>query len=462
VKTYDVIIIGGGPSGLVMGLATRKLYPGKSVLIITQEKKGLVPCGIPYIFHDLGSVEKDELGLNPFLESGGEVLYSEVKNVDIKKKRVFMRSGRFRYYKKLVLATGSIPVEPAFIKGYALKGVEYIHKGYEQMKKLKEKVYYADNITVIGGGFIGVEVAEQIAKDPSKNVTLIECERYCLGRVFSDQLCMEAEAAIKNTNINVVTGVRVDKMMWNDGKVTGLALMNGDIINTDLVIMAIGYKPYTELAAKAGLELTQSGAIKVDRYLRTSVDDICAIGDCAEKVGFITGSENGIMLASTATAEARVLAYNLFGIQLKRNFQGTIGIFSTRINGLTLAAAGVNEKIAERAGISYISGEFHGLDRHPGHFQDTSKLSVKLYASPGDGGIIGGEIWGGKSTGELINVVGMAIQKRISVFELISYQIGTHPLLTGPPTNYALIKAAEATIQRMNEEQYEVNKTGLA
>ena len=125
-----------------------------------------------------------------------------------------------------------------------------------------------------------------------------------------------------------------------------------------------------------------------------------------------------------------------------------------------MAAAGVNEKIAKRSGITYICGEFHGIDRHPGHFMDASRLSVKLYVSPTDGGIIGGEIWGGRSAGELINIVGMAIQKRINIFELISYQIGTHPLLTGPPTNYALIKAAEDTIQRMRKQTAEIAVPG--
>ena len=91
-KSYDVIIIGGGPSGLVTGMTTKKLYPNKSVLIITQEQKGLVPCGIPYIFHDLESVEQDEMGLNPFLDVSGEINYAKVLGVDLKKKRVFVFS----------------------------------------------------------------------------------------------------------------------------------------------------------------------------------------------------------------------------------------------------------------------------------------------------------------------------------------------------------------------------------
>ena len=97
-NSYDVIIIGGGPSGLVTGLTSKKHYPDKSVLIITEEKRGLIPCGIPYIFHDLENVEQDELGFNHFLELGGEIIYFQVKSIDKKRKKIFMRSGRFRQY----------------------------------------------------------------------------------------------------------------------------------------------------------------------------------------------------------------------------------------------------------------------------------------------------------------------------------------------------------------------------
>jgi len=461
-KFYDVVIIGGGPSGLVCGLTVKKLSPGKSVLIITEEKKGLVPCGIPYIFHDLGSVEKDEMDLKPFLEVGGDVIYAQVQNIDVRRKRVYMKYMRYCTYGKLVFATGSVPVKPTFIKGYNLKGVEYIHKSFDNMKQLKEKVNMAEKITVIGGGFIGVEVAEQIAKDHHKSVSLVECENYCLSKVFSDEVCQEAAEAIKNTNIHVYTGTRVDRIKWTKGKVTGSILLNGKVIDADMIIMTIGYKSNTWLANKAGVELSASGAIKVDRYMRTNIEDICAVGDCSETFGFITGVDNHIMLASTATAEARVLAYNLFQIHIERHFSGTIGIFSTKINGLTLAAAGVNEKSAAKAKIAYVTGTSYDCDRHPGNFSDTSPLSVKLYVSPGDGSVLGGEVWGGKSAGEIINIIGMAIQKEVSVYELILYQVGTHPLLTGAPTKYAIVKAAEDAMHNLKNSSIQSEEIYLS
>jgi len=153
-----------------------------------------------------------------------------------------------------------------------------------------------------------------------------------------------------------------------------------------------------------------------------------------------------IKLASTATAEARVLGHNIFGIRIKKCTSGTLGVFSTEINELAMAAAGANDKSAGDAGVEFISAKFSSPDRHPGSLPGVSDLTVKLYASSVDGSILGGEVWGGKSAGEIINTISMAIQKSITVYELVSFQIGTHPLLTSSPVVNPIIRAAEEII----------------
>jgi len=177
--------------------------------------------------------------------------------------------------------------------------------------------------------------------------------------------------------------------------------------------------------------------------MRTGIKDVFAVGDCSESIGFITGRADNVMLASTATAEARILGYNLFQIGLIRTFSGTLSVFSTEIGGRVFASCGAIKQTAEASGIEYISGEFEDWDRHPETFSDASKLWISLIVSPKTGVIIGGEIYGGKSAGEIINIISLAIQKVVTVYELVSFQIGTHPLLTTAPTKYVLIKAAE-------------------
>jgi len=125
------------------------------------------------------------------------------------------------------------------------------------------------------------------------------------------------------------------------------------------------------------------------------------------------------------------------------------GVFSTEINGLAMAAAGANEKNATESGVELISAKFSSPDRHPGSLADVTDLTVKLYASPVDGSILGGEAWGGKSVDEIINVISLAIQKSITVFELVSFQVGTHLLLTASPVNNPIIRAAEEIVYKM-------------
>ena len=445
-KNYDVIIIGAGPAGIITGVTAKKAHPEKSMLIFKEEEKGLVPCGIPYIFHELNGVDENMMGPKPFVDLGGEVQTDSVIDVNLKNKSLKTKSGKEYGFEKLVFATGSKVIEPSFIPGYDLKNVFYIRKSYNYIKHLFEELETKKNIVIIGGGFIGAEVAEQLALHPDKNVTLIESEQYCFSKAFSKGLSQIATKALSETNVNVLTSVRVEKVNGNNGMASSVSLSTGETIQCDAVIMAIGYKPNTDLAKKAGLELNKIGAIKVDSYERTQEKGVCAVGDCSQTIGFLTGRSDCVMLASTATAEARVLGHNLFGVKIRKTFNGAIAVFSTEINGIAMAAAGVNDSNAKDSNIKIVSAEFSDFDTHPAAFKNTAALTLKLYASPCDGSILGGEVWGGKTAGEIINTISLAIQKGVTVFELISFQIGSHPLLTSAPTKTLLIKAAEKII----------------
>jgi len=450
-KQYDVIIIGAGPSGIITGVTGKKQNPEKSFLMIAEAEKGLVPCGIPYVFHDLDDISQNKMGPKPFVDAGGELYIDRAADVDIEHKALRTESGEEFKYDKLVFATGSIPVQPKFIKGYDLDGVEYIKKNYDYIESLKQKTDAAKNIVIMGGGFIGVEIAEQLAKYKDKTVSLVEMEKYCLSRAFSQDIAEIADHVIRDSGITLYTEERVEEIVGEDGKVKAVKLDSGKTLAADIVISSVGYKPNTELAEKSGLEINSNGAIRCDNYMRTNTKDIYAVGDCAGTIGFITGRTDSIMLASTATAEARILGYNLYDINILRNFVGTLSVFSTEIGGKVFASAGAIENSAKDSNIDFVMGKFKDVDRHPGAIKDSSELLVKLVASTRRGVIIGGEIYGGKSVGELINVIGLAIQKEVTVYELLSYQIGTHPLLTSAPTKYVLIKAAEMAISNLKK-----------
>ena len=448
-KKYDVIIIGAGPAGIITGVTAKKENPEKSILMIQEEDKGLVPCGIPYVFHALDSVDKNAMGPKPFVNLGGEVITDPVIGVDVKTKTVEVKSGNNYLFEKLVFATGSRYVEATFVPGYDLKNVFYIKKSYNYISKLYEQLKDKKSIVVVGGGFIGAEVAEQLVLNPDKKVTLIESEQLCFSKAFSTELSEIATGYLSDSGVDIRTSILVEKVLGKDGEVSGVQLADGTVVEADAVIFAVGYRPNTKLAVDAGLTINKVGAIVVDNYGRTSEKDVFAAGDCSQTLNFITGCLDNIMLASTATAEARVLGYNLFGIKIKNSFTGTIGIFSTKIHGFSMAAAGLNEKSAANANIELISATFSDFDKHPATLKSTWPLTVKLYVSPSDGHILGGETWGGKTAGEVINLIGMAIQKGLTIYELISLQLGSHPLLTSAPTKPIVVRAAEVALAKI-------------
>ena len=450
-ESYDVVIIGAGPSGIITGVTGRKRNPKKSFLMIKEEEKGLVPCGIPYLFHDLDDISRNQMGPAPFVKAGGEVLVDTVETVDLDSKTLTTRSGRTMGYGKLVFATGSVPTIPTFIGGYDLQNVECIKKSHIYMQGLLERIGDKKDIVVIGAGFIGAEVAEQLAKDSRRNVSLIEMEEHCLYRAFSTDFASLADRHLANAGVNVMTGCRAKEIQGEGGSVSGVLLDDDRRIEADMVISAIGYSPRTELAEAAGLQLTSNGTIRVDNYMRTEKEDVYAVGDCSQTSGFITGRTDNIMLASTATAEARILGYNLFSISLLRSFPGTLSVFSTELDGHVFASAGAIEQTAREAEVDFVTGTFEDVDRHPGTLPGAMKIRIRIIVSPENGAIIGGEIYGGKSVGEMINLLSLAIQKYVTVYELVSFQTGTHPLLTTAPTKYTLVKACEDAIANIEK-----------
>jgi NADH oxidase (H2O2-forming) len=192
-----------------------------------------------------------------------------------------------------------------------------------------------------------------------------------------------------------------------------------------------------------------SKGVWVDEYMRTIDSDIFAIGDCAAKRDFYTHKEAPVMLASTATAEARIAGANLYRLKVVRENKGTIAIYSTYVDGKVLGSAGLTENTAEKEGFEIVTGLVDGTDKHPVTLPGANKVKVKLIFSKNHGIILGGQVAGGISCGEMINLIGVAIQKRMSFAELETLQIATHPYLTSAPTVYPIVLAAQDASNKM-------------
>ncbi|NJE47051.1 pyridine nucleotide-disulfide oxidoreductase [Thermococcus sp. GR7] len=441
---YDVVVIGASAGGLTAAISAKRFYPDKSVLVIKKEQTGMIPCGIPYIFGTFKSVDDDILPAEKFLEPlGVETLVDEVVEIDPKAKIVRTKSGKEIAWEKLVIATGSKPVFPE-LPGAELEDVYTVPKDYHYLKALRERLESAEKVVIVGGGFIALEVGDEIRK-LGKDVTLLVRSRL-LRSSFDPEFSEMVEGRLKEAGINIVYG-QVERLLGSE-KVEKVKLVDGNELDADLVIFSIGYRPNVDLAIKAGLKVTRYG-IWTDEYMRTSHPDIFAVGDCVEHRDFFTGKPYGLMLASTATFEARIAGANLFRLQIVRENRRTIGVYSTHVAGLTLAAAGLTEEAARREGFEVIVGYGKGPDRHPAKFPDTSMVTAKLIFSRDRGAILGAQIAGGKSVGEMINILALAIQKRLTASELYTLQIATHPLLTASPVGYQIVKAAEDALAKL-------------
>jgi NADPH-dependent 2,4-dienoyl-CoA reductase/sulfur reductase-like enzyme len=304
-------------------------------------------------------------------------------------------------------------------------------------------------VAVIGAGFIGVELADQLRAMPM-NVHLIELMPHILGAAFDREIALEAEELLTDKGIHLHTGHGVAEIT-GDGAASAVVLDDGTKIAVDAVVLAMGYRPDSTLAKAAGLSVNDGGFIQVDEYMRTADPEVFAIGDCAEKRDFITRRPSGVMLASTACAEARVAAMNLYSLCSVKAFNGTVAVYSTAIDGTGFGTAGVTAAAAEKEGFTVVTGSFTGVDRHPGSLDDAHKQTVRLVVAKGCGTVIGGGVIGGLSAGELTNVLGLVIQNKMTVHDLLTSQIGTQPCLTASPAAYPLIKAAEAAWAAMNQ-----------
>ena len=454
-KKTDLLVVGGSAGGILTATMVRKAYgEDVDITLIRETETVMVPCGIPYIYGTLRDLKKNIIPDSMLTNANINLIIDSALEINRMQKTVTTGKNGVVEYKKLVIATGSLPIIPTFIPGHDLDNVFPIKKDEDHLRKIFEKLEPAQNVAVIGGGFIGVEFAEQI-KVLGKNVTLIEMADSCLWQAFDKKYTDDIELMLGNNGVRVMTNTRVNRIL-GEKSVEAIELEGGRIIPADIVILGLGVKPNSALGKECGLEVNARGAIIVDQYMRTSDPDIFAVGDCAEKKCFFTGKDVPLLLASTAAMEAKIAGSNAFQLRLIRANKGTISTFSTKIFGKTYAAAGLTEAKARQEGFSLMIGEFKTMDRHPGSLPDAQAVNIKLIFSRCSGVILGAQISGGNTVAEIINILSLAIQKNTTATELNTFQAATHPLVSPSPITYPINAAAMNAIatncSHLNEE----------
>lgn len=452
-KNTDLLVLGGSAGGILSALNARKVYGDIDITVIRDKDKTMVPCGIPYIFGTIRDTAKNVIPDNMLIDNNINLVIDQAVKIDKRNKVVNTKQGEPYKYKKLIIATGSLPVIPKFIPGYNLENVFAITKDEEHLNRLLRSIDKAENVVIVGGGFIGIEFAEQI-RVLGKPVTLIEVADRCLWQAFDKEFTDQVETSMKENGAVIKTNTKVVEI-HGDNRVEEVETDTGERIKADVVILSMGVRPNSTLAKDAGIRVNERSAIIVDEYMRTSESDIFAVGDCAEKKCFFTRQNVPVLLASTAATEAQIAGYNAFQLRLIRENKGTISAFSTKIFGKVYAAAGLTEDRARAEGYNIMTGHFTTLDKHPGSLPNAKKIEIKLIFSRCSGVIMGGQIYGGDSAGEMMNIVALAIQKGMTASELNTFQVATHPLLSPSPIAYpinaAAIDALSKNCKHLNE-----------
>jgi len=442
-RNYDVVIIGGGPAGVQSAISARNSNPDKSIALIRKEGIALIPCGIPYTMHSLNSVDEDILPDALLQKNNIDMIHCDVIGKDNKILR--LKDGNQIEFDKLVLAAGSIPIKPP-IPGIDMDNIYVLSKDYEYLQKMREEISTARNIAIVGGGYVGVELADELVKK-NINVTLIEKLPGLLPTSVDQEFGSIVQTELENQGVEIITGVGVEGFS-KDGKNIKVELENGNSKIVDHVIISIGFKPDMRLAREFGLEIDEEYGVIVDEYMKTSDDDIFAAGDCVAKRSYLSGDFRRIMLASTAMSQGRLAGSNLFSINVLKVFHGTLGSFATKIGNTAVGATGLTETRAKAMKIKYCTGVSESVDRHPAKLPNASKMRIKLMFAKNSHILLGAQVSGGDSVGECINMLSVMIQKNMTDMEIDTLQIGTHPLLTPSPLAYGVINATVDAIMK--------------
>ncbi len=410
-----LIIIGAVAAGAKAAAKARRLLNDDSKITIYTDDTHVSysSCGIPYFIE--GNFEKFETLLvrspEEFEESGVRVLLrhkvikilpesKQVVVMDIEKKQAFIDN-----YDKLIIATGASPIMPN-IKNNWYKNI-FTVRNIEDAINIKEKIQTAKRAVIIGGGYIGLEMLEALVKN-NIYTTLIESSNNLMSSMDEDicNLIYEQLSMIKNNKFDIIKGENVVEFNGDKEGITGVTTSGGREIDCDIAIVCAGVKPNIELAKDANLEIGETGAIWVDKHMKTSNDDIYACGDCAEMNFIITNSPVWVPMGSTANKTGRCAAINACGGD--EEFLGILSSAVTRCLKLTISKTGLTEKNARDFGFDVITATVNKYDK-VGYMPDAKNITLKLIADKNSGRLLGGQAVGSGDTDKRINTLTGAI-----------------------------------------------------
>jgi CoA-disulfide reductase len=428
--TKKIVIVGGVAGGATAAARLRRISEDVEVVMVERgEHISFANCGLPYY---IGETIKERSKLLVQTVEGMSERFkldirnlSEVMSIDPDFKKVMIKNLQTgevyeETYDKLLLSPGARPIVPP-IPGLNENKTLFTLRNIPDTDKIKD---YVDNkspkkAVVVGGGFIGIEMAENLV-DRGVEVTIVEMANQIMAPIDFEMASI-LHNHLKDKGVKLVLENGVESFA-NEGK--KIILSDGTEIDTDMTILSIGVRPENELAKTAGLELGERGGIIVNEYLQTSNPDVYAVGDAIEVVDYINGTKAMIPLAGPANRQGRIAANNMMGKQEK--YQGTLGTSIAKVFDLTVAATGSNEKTLKRLGVSYEVAHIHP-NSHAGYYPGAAPIALKLVFDKETGKIFGAQAVGADGADKRIDVIATAIKGGLTVEDLINLELSYAP-----------------------------------
>ncbi len=447
-----LIIVGGVAGGASAAARARRLDEHAEIVMFERgEFVSFANCGLPYhvgnVIEERSSLmvmtpEKFKARVNIDVRTLQEVTAVDRSGNAIRVRDLRSGDEYTESYDKLVLATGSGPVRPA-IPGTDDPDVMQLWT-IPDMDRIKSRVDQgAERAVVVGAGFIGLEVAENL-RERGLDVELVELLPQVLPTLDAEMSQLLIEEMARN-GVNVRTGRKVTAIRREatDGETSPpltVDLDDGAELAADFVVMAIGVRPNSALAADAGLELTDRAGIAVDDHMRTSDPNIYAVGDVVSVTDFVEGSPTQIPLAGPANRQGRIAADNIAGRDSV--YRGTLGTSVLKLFNITAASTGMTERRLKRAGTGYEKVFLHPASNAT-YYPGAAPMAIKLMFDP-TGKILGVQIVGAKGVDKRVDVIATAMRGGMTVYDLEELELAYSPPFGSAkdPVNFAGMVAA--------------------
>lgn len=446
------MIIGGVAAGAKAAAKSKRMLPDAEVHIYTQDTHvSYSSCGLPYYiagdFEDWHKLivrtaeEFEKSGINIHLKHRVTKILPADKKILVKD--LIAGTCGFIEYDKLIIATGSVPFMPD-IKNSNIKNI-FTVRTLEDGINIKDTMNRSQNITIVGGGYIAIELIEAFVKN-KKNVTLIEQAPFILS-VFDEDISSLIQTYILENSDGLVKIINEDVVTEFVGTDTvhGVLTAKGMGFETDMVIVSAGVRAVVDIAKEAGIEIGKTGAIKVNSRMQTSIPDIYACGDCVEKINMVSDTPVWVPLGSTANKEGRIAAINACGGV--EDFEGILGSAVLRYGTLNISMTGLTEKQARKLGYDAVSVVITKRDK-AGYMPEVQNVTLKLIADRRTHKVLGAQAIGCGDADKRVNTVSVGLTSGMKIEDLLDVD-----LTYAPPFSTSidiLISAARILKSKLN------------